>query len=159
MAGPRKVAGRARLVVGFAIAVLVVVTAGARGNDRDNQLPAPRKDEGKAKAPAGPEILPGEAVKDLCPAVPVCLGEVLKLASIANLDIAHQCPPDLLLGEEQRTDRDRRLKACNHAHRHEPAQWIEKGETVREEVTTKVVEHEINAFGARDRCARRPAAV
>jgi outer membrane protein TolC len=73
---------------GLLLAALVFGAPALRGGDKDRDLPMPRQQPPGSAAAPGPEILPPSAVHDLNPAVPVTLPEVLKLASIANLDIA-----------------------------------------------------------------------
>ena len=74
--------------MGLAAAAVFAACLVAQGDDKDLDLPMPRKLPADAKSPQGPEILPMSAVQGLDAAVPVTLPEVLKLASVANLDIA-----------------------------------------------------------------------
>ena len=84
MAGPRKV----RIAGTMLLAVVLSLSSPLVTSAQDNELPKPRQQPAGARAADGPDILPRSAVHDLDAAVPVTLPEVLKLASLANLDIA-----------------------------------------------------------------------
>src|SRR5262245_32449419 len=98
MPGPRRVRSARRigllmLVVGLCLSSNTF-TFGQRqvprqqGRPGGDELPKPRQVPDSPRVADGPDILPQSAVHDLDPAIPVTLPEVLKLASIANLDIA-----------------------------------------------------------------------
>jgi outer membrane protein TolC len=90
MAGPRKVLAErrvARLIGLLALAALIAIAPLAPGTDKTPELPAPRS-TGKDTSPQGPDILPLSASRPLDPAIPVSLSDVLRLAIVANLDIA-----------------------------------------------------------------------
>ncbi|MFO0876773.1 MAG: TolC family protein [Gemmataceae bacterium] len=73
-------------ILGGLFLVLMILLPMAVGQDRDRELPAPRSVS--SREGEGPEIRPITASAPLATAVPVSLVDVLKVATIANLDIA-----------------------------------------------------------------------
>lgn len=84
MSTPRTVTLAARGWCRLLLTAAIGCAAGAFAQD----LPMPRPTPEKTKASEGQQILPNSYVQPLGPAVPVTLHEVLKLAILANLDIA-----------------------------------------------------------------------
>lgn len=77
-----------RVTFGVLLLAVAAVIPTAIGDDQEGKLPAPRSVKEEGDKDAGPSILPLSASRPLDTAVPVTLVDVLKVATIANLDIA-----------------------------------------------------------------------
>src|SRR5262245_29852735 len=85
MSRSRQATPRARVAGVLALSLGLAVAA---AGDKPAELPKPRSYPNKQASAQGPDVLPTSAVHGLEPAVPVCLYDVLRLASVANLDVA-----------------------------------------------------------------------